>query len=253
MTLDHTLDRSIFINARPETVFGFFQDTARWASWWGAGSTIDPRPGGKVYVKYPNAVEASGEVVAIDAPKTIVFTYGYHTPGSPVPPGSSRVTIALAPEAGGTRLTLTHALPTAETRDQHVQGWRYQLSVFANLVSNLVNAGASAKADAWFDAWAETDDTKRQAAFDAIAVPGATFADRYSMLAGTPELTAHAGAAQKFMPGMRLHRDGDARHCLGTALVNWIVPGPDGKPIMQGTNVFRFDADGKIIDVVGIA
>jgi len=36
----HKLDRSIFIHAKPDTVFGFFQDNARWASWWGAGSTM---------------------------------------------------------------------------------------------------------------------------------------------------------------------------------------------------------------------
>ena len=54
------------------------------------------------------------------------------------------------------------------------------------------------------------------------------------------------------MPGMKLHRQGDARHCLGTALVDWTVPGPEGKTLAKGTNVFRFDADGKIVDVVGM-
>lgn len=248
----HTLDRSIFIHAKPDTVFGFFQDNARWASWWGAGSTIDPKVGGKIYVRYPGNVEASGEILEIAAPSRIVFSYGYLAPGSPVPPGSSRVTIVLGKEAGGTRLTLTHELPTAASRDEHIQGWRYQLSLFANIVSNVVNANAGPIADAWFDAWAEPDDAKRKSGFQAIAVEGVTFGDRYSALAGVDEITFHAGAAQKFMPGMKLHRQGDARHCLGTALVDWSVPGPEGKTLAQGTNVFRFDADGKIVDVVGL-
>ena len=62
-TLPHALDREVFIRARPATVFGFFTDSARWAAWWGAGSTIDPRPGGRVVIRYPNAVEAGGEVL----------------------------------------------------------------------------------------------------------------------------------------------------------------------------------------------
>jgi uncharacterized protein YndB with AHSA1/START domain len=246
------LDRSVFINAKPDTVFGFFQDSARWASWWGAGSTIDPRPGGKVYVRHPGNVEASGEVIEIDAPSRLVFTYGYHKEGSPVPPGSSRVTIVLGREASGTRLTLTHELPTEASRDEHIQGWRYQLSLFANTVANLVNVNAGSIADAWFEAWSEPDEAKRKAAFASIAADGVRFGDRYSCLAGVDEITLHAGAAQKFMPGMKSQRQGDARHCLGTALVDWSVPGPEGKTLAKGTNVFRFDADGKIVDVVGL-
>ena len=38
-----------------------------------AGSTIEPRPGGKVFVKYPGGVEASGEVLEIHPPDRIVF------------------------------------------------------------------------------------------------------------------------------------------------------------------------------------
>ena len=34
------------IEADRETVFRYFTDSGRWAAWWGAGSTIDPRPGG---------------------------------------------------------------------------------------------------------------------------------------------------------------------------------------------------------------
>jgi uncharacterized protein YndB with AHSA1/START domain len=250
-TLPFRLDRSVFILAKPDTVFAFFQDSARWASWWGAGSTIDPRPGGKVYVRYPGNVEASGEIVEIRAPERIVFTYGYVS-GKPVGPGESLVTIQLAPEAAGTRITLTHQLGDEAARNEHGQGWRYQLSLFGNLVSNEVNADAALRADAWFDAWAEPDDAKRRLALEAIAVPAVRFGDRYSMLEGVDEVSLHAGAAQKFMPGMRLRRDGDARHCLGTALVNWTVPGPDGTPVAQGTNVFTFGADGKISSVTGL-
>ena len=92
--LPHRLDRTVVIHASPETVFRFFTDSARWATWWGAGSTIDPRPGGKVYIRHPGAVEVLGEVLEIRPPERIAFTYGFAS-GKPMPPGASRVTIRL--------------------------------------------------------------------------------------------------------------------------------------------------------------
>ena len=49
-----------------------------------------------------------------------------------------------------------------------------------------------------------------------------------------------------------MKRDGAARHCLGTALVDWTVPGPDGAAKARGTNVFTFGADGRITAVTGL-
>ena len=54
--LPYQLDRTVVIKARPETVFRFFTDSARWASWWGAGSTIDPKP----YLAYLRAKYGAG-------------------------------------------------------------------------------------------------------------------------------------------------------------------------------------------------
>ena len=39
----HSLERTVVIQADQQTVFSFFTDNDRWASWWGAGSTIDPK------------------------------------------------------------------------------------------------------------------------------------------------------------------------------------------------------------------
>jgi uncharacterized protein YndB with AHSA1/START domain len=65
-------------------VFSFFTDSAM-GSLVGAGSTIEPHPGGCVYVRHPGNVEASGEVVSILEPERLVFTYGYQS-GQPFPP-----------------------------------------------------------------------------------------------------------------------------------------------------------------------
>jgi len=244
MNLPHTLDRSITIQAAPDTVFRFFQDNERFARWWGAGSTIDPRPGGRVYIRHPNGIETVGEVLEIAPPGRIVFTYGYAT-GKPIPAGASLVTITLTAVAGGTRLDLRHDFADASIRDQHVQGWRFQLSVFANVVADENFAGAPAIVDRWFEAWADTDAARREAAFAELASRNITFRDRYSMLEGLDDLLPHVAAAQRFMPGVRMTRAGDVRHCQGMVVADWSA----GQ--MSGTNVFQLGPDGRIAAVTG--
>ena len=146
--LPHRLDRRIVIRARPATVFEFMSNTLDWAEWWGAGSSIDARPGGRMVIRYPNGVEVTGEVVDVQPPERIVFTYGYAS-GKPFGPGASRVTIRLESAPAGTRLHLVHELADAVARDQHVQGWRYQLAVFANVVADEAHAGATRLVESW--------------------------------------------------------------------------------------------------------
>ena len=162
MDLNNTVERSVEIQAPRETVFRYFTDSARWAKWWGAGSTIDPHVGGKVYIRHPNAVEMVGEIVELAPPDRIVFTWG-HADGKPIPPGGSRVTIRLIPEGAGTRLQLVHEFADARVRDEYVQGWRFQLALFANVVADEVFANAGSMVDAWFDAWALAEPQARDA------------------------------------------------------------------------------------------
>jgi hypothetical protein len=54
------------------------------------------------------------------------------------------------------------------------------------------------------------------------------------------------------MPGMVLARQGEARSCQGTALVDWVVKGPDGTERAKGTNVFELTKDGRIARVTGM-
>jgi uncharacterized protein YndB with AHSA1/START domain len=252
MELPHQLNRTVVIKAEPATVFRYFTDSARWANWWGAGSTIDATPGGKVYIRHPNGVEAMGEVLQVQSPREIVFTLGYAS-GAPMPPGSSRVTIRLEPDSGGTQLRLLHEFAEASPRDHHVQGWRFQLSLFSNVVTNEVYADAANRVDAWFDAWAIADDREREAKFAGIVAPGIQFRDRYSLLDGIEDLTTHAGAALRFMPGVRLQRKGNVRQCQGMVLSDWTVLGNDGTEVMAGTNAFVFAPDGKFESVTGFA
>ncbi|WP_051670241.1 SRPBCC family protein [Bryobacter aggregatus] len=250
--LPYSLSRRIVIRATPETVFRFFTDSTRWAKWWGSGSTIDPRPGGKVYIRHGNGIESLGEVLELEEGRRIVFTYGFVS-GHPIPPGSSRVTIELTPDVDGTRLELLHELAEAGPRDQHVQGWRFQLSLFSNAVADEAYANAASVVDAWFAAWRIADDSAREAAFRQIAAEEVRFADRYSALDGIADLVAHSGAALRFMPGVALERKGPVSQCQGLVLASWAAVGTDQTKMPSGTNVFLFRPDGKILAVTGLA
>jgi uncharacterized protein YndB with AHSA1/START domain len=248
--LPYHLERTVLIHAGPETVFRYFTDSARWAGWWGAGSTIDATPGGKVYIRHPGGTETVGEVLEVRPPERIAFTYGYSS-GQPIPPGGSEVTIDLEPDPAGTRLRLRHAFAEAAQREPHVQGWRFQLSLFANVVANEAYASAPAAVDAWFNAWTIADERARTEELARIATPEIRFRDRFSLLDGAADLTAHIGAALRFMPGIGLRRKGEVRHCQGQVLADWVAADSAGKERMSGISLFVFRPDGRIESVTG--
>lgn len=242
MTLDHSIERTILIRAPKETVFRYFTDSKRFASWWGGGSQIDPRPGGAVRIVYPGGVVALGEVLELSVPNRIVFTYGYEDPGKPIRPGGSRVSIDLADHAGGTTVRLVHEVSDAATRDLHVPGWRFQLALFANIVANEAHARLADRVDAWFAAW---NGEGMLDVTDDIA-----FRDAYACVTGREELVSHIEAARVHLP-MSLARSSEPRHCQGTAICDWSATGPDGTVKARGVSVFEFAADGRIRAVTG--
>lgn len=245
----YQLERSILIEASPETVFRFFTDSAAWASWWGPGSTIDARVGGRMFIRHPGGVEVSGEVTDVHAPERIAFTFGYVAkPGAP-----SNVEIRLAPDGrGATRLHLRHVFAEEAMRDEHVQGWRYQLSVFGNLVASQVFADAATIVDAWFAAWSDPDSASRDAVLARLVSGEIQFRDRFSLIDGLDDLRPHLAAVHRFMPGMRLERQGEVRHCQGVVLADWVARGADGAERGAGTNVFVLGGDRRIRSVTGL-
>jgi uncharacterized protein YndB with AHSA1/START domain len=251
MKLPFSLERSLVICAQRSTVFRYFTASGRFADWWGAGSQIDARPGGEIVIRYPNGVAARGTVVELVPGERIVFTYGYDS-GAPIAPGESRVTITLQDHRRGTRLELRHDVADAATRDAHVPGWRYQLALFANIVTLEQHAGLGAIVDRFFTAWSESDPTRRYAVLAEAVTPDIEFRDAFSCVQGLEDLHGHISALQIHMPGATVTREGDVRHCQGTALVGWVSRGQDGKVLGSGSNVIDLAPDGRIRRVVGL-
>lgn len=244
------LERELVIRAERATVFAFLTDSARFARWMGAGSSIEPRVNGAVRIVYPGGVVAQGQVLALEPPARIVFSYGYAS-GQPVPSGSTRVTMLFEPVPGGTRVRLTHDFAAAAVRDAHVAGWRFQMALFAGVVCAEQHAGLAARCDAWFAAWNEGDAARRAQLLEDCVCEDVEFRDAYGCVAGRAELAAHITAARQHMPGMRIERDGAPRQVQGRALVDWRVPGPGGSVAARGTNALELAPDGRMERVTG--
>ena len=242
--LTETLDREITICARRETVFAYFTDSDRFARWWGEGSRIDPRAGGEVLIHYPNGITAKGEVVEIEPPRRIVFTYV--TGGVP-----SLVTIHLDETERGTLLRLRHAFSSAKIRDHFVQGWRHQLALFSKAVADEAQGDAALRVDAFLRAWGDPDAQTRRDLMESCATPGIVFRDAFSATEGLDDMLANLDAIQVFMPGMTLSRSGEVRRSHATAIAPWTAKKENGDPAGTGINVFDLSPDGRIARVVG--
>jgi uncharacterized protein YndB with AHSA1/START domain len=249
MNLPFSLDREVVICATRATVFRYFTEPERWARWWGAGSRIDARPGGEMFICYPGGNTAQGTVELVEPLERIVFSYGYDRPGTPIPPGGSRVTITLSDVAGGTRVVLHHDVATEAARDEHVAGWRYQMAVFADVVTREHAESAPRLIDSYLAAWSERDAGARRTALVALCSPDVVYRDRYGCATGRDDLDGHIAAAQVHLPSA-LERDGDVRFTLGVALVDWQARA-DGKPPARGTSVIELAPDGRIARVTG--
>ena len=248
--LTHTLERRIVINAKRATVFRYFTDSKRFADWWGAGSEIEGKSGGKMRICYPGGIKVSGEVREIVPQQRIVFTYGYDS-GIPIPPGSSLVTITLKDHPDGTELTLVHAFSDPAVRNEHIQGWRYQLALFANVASKDQHQNLQQLIDQYFQLWNTTAADQRRNAMQEILTPDVEFHDPYGCTSGVEEFDIHIAAVHRFMPGMSIARNGSAQLCQGAALSNWVAKGADGATAASGTNVFTLSPDGLIRKIYG--
>jgi uncharacterized protein YndB with AHSA1/START domain len=118
-----TVERDVYIEASPDTVFEFFTDPVKAVRWMGIAATLDPRPGGAYRVEIGQWV-AVGEFVEVDPPNRIAWTWGWENADMLTAPGSSTVEMTLTPEDGGTRVRLVHSgLPSEQAAEAHGHGW----------------------------------------------------------------------------------------------------------------------------------
>jgi uncharacterized protein YndB with AHSA1/START domain len=137
-------ERTIAIDASPETVWEFFVDPQKLMRWMGIDAELDPQPGGIFRCNVIPGHTARGEFVEVDKPHRVVFTWGWDG-NEGVPPGSSTIEAELTPEGNGTSVRFVHRdLPNAEAVASHAQGWDHYLSRL-----EIAAAGGDAGDDPW--------------------------------------------------------------------------------------------------------
>ena len=138
-----TVNSEIRIDAAPEAIFPFLTDPQKIVRWKGVDATVEASPGGVYRVNVTGVKHAVGEYLEVDAPRRVVFTWGWEG-DEQLPPGSSTVTIELISDGEGTIVRLTHSgLPEGADAAQ-LQGWEHFLPRLA-----IVASGGEPGPDPW--------------------------------------------------------------------------------------------------------
>jgi len=77
-----------------------------------------------------------------------------------------------------------------------VQGWRFQLSLFGNVIANEVYADAAKAVDVWYAAWWWRTIKRGRRRSPGLSLWN-QLPRRFSLLDGLDDLSAHIGAAQR--------------------------------------------------------
>ena len=149
-----SIEREIYVDAPPATVFDVVSSPAHIREWWSAEADVEPVPGGTGELTWRD--EASGRVDVV--PITVVeavpphrFSFRWtHAAGEVASSTNSMlVTFELSASGGGTVLRLTEtgfrergweaAVLDAAYQD-HVQGWDFYLPRIADLAVRQVSS-----------------------------------------------------------------------------------------------------------------
>jgi uncharacterized protein YndB with AHSA1/START domain len=139
-------ERTIAIDASPETVWEFLVDPAKVIRWMGLDAELDPQPGGIYRVNVISGNTARGEFVEVDKPHRLVFTWGWDDNES-LPPGRSTIEAVLTPEGTGTTLRFVHRDLSPEQAASHRVGWDHYLERL-----EIAAAGGDPGEDIWVTA-----------------------------------------------------------------------------------------------------
>lgn len=125
------VDRTVFIAAAPETLFGFLVDPALMGRWIGMSHTLEPTPGGTFRVEMADGNVAVGVFIEITPCRRVAFTWGWESEDSSLAklkPGTSLVEIDLEAKGDGTLLRLRHEGLPEDLQGIHGDRWSHYLN-----------------------------------------------------------------------------------------------------------------------------
>lgn len=138
------IERSLYIDASPATVFEVVSRPEHIVEWWSDAAELDPAPGGSGFVAFGD-LENGGQRVEITVDEAVparlfAFRWAYADGAEAGPGNSNLVTFELSPEGSGTRLRFKETgfaergLDETAARAMHADhssGWDYFLPKLA--------------------------------------------------------------------------------------------------------------------------
>jgi uncharacterized protein YndB with AHSA1/START domain len=149
-----TIEREIFVDAPPATVFDVVSSPAHIREWWSAEADVEPVPGATGELTWRDKAAGRAHVVPItvvDAqpPHRFSFRWTHDAGEVATPTNSMLVTFELSPSGGGTVLRLTEtgfrergweAAVLEEAYEDHVRGWDFYVPRIAELAARQAAA-----------------------------------------------------------------------------------------------------------------
>lgn len=133
----------IEIDASIELVFDLLVTEEGLLEWIAIDAVVDARPGGLIQWTHRNGRTVRGEIVEIDRPNRLAFTYGW-VDDPHVGPGSTVVEMILSQDndLGPTSLRLIHRGLPNEQEEPHLEGWKHFLHQFVEAAERTEPPGA---------------------------------------------------------------------------------------------------------------
>ena len=137
MTAQTSFEIEQWVHAPPREVFEHFTVADKLVRWHGVQARIEARPGGLWWCKHEDGSVIRGEILELEPPRRLVFTWGFEA-GAPTaglasatPAGASRIEVWFDAVDDGTRVRLRH---TGFVRGDSVStGWRHFVGVLEAL------------------------------------------------------------------------------------------------------------------------
>lgn len=123
-----------YIRVTPEQVCQAFTNASALREWLCDIATVDPRPGGRLYLAWNSGYYTAGEYTSLEPGREVAFIWHGRDD-----PARSQVMVTCQPQEGGARVILEHALPEDDqewtrTVQEIEKGWRDSLENLASVL-----------------------------------------------------------------------------------------------------------------------
>ncbi len=123
-----------FVQANPSEVYRYFTNSTAYRDWMCDVATVQPHPGGHIYLCWPGEYYTSGEFLQLENEKLVSFTWHGRNE-----PRQTHVDISLRKKSGGTLVKLAHrglgkGKKWAAIADTYAKEWHSSLENLASVL-----------------------------------------------------------------------------------------------------------------------